>query len=342
MTGDSKTPLIAVAMGDAAGIGPEIVLKALQDEALAARGSFVILGSLPVLEQAAQALGGAGAPWARLRRVETPAEAREAARTAKDGLPVLECEVERNRAFRWGEANAVNGANAVAQIRKAVQLAQAKEVDGVVIAPLNKEAMHRAGFKHPDEIAFLAELAGTPVKTVATWNGIYRSSVTGHVPLRAAPDLITPERILATIHNLWETMERLGVKPRRIGVAGLNPHAGEDGAFGDEEIEVIAPTIEAGRAAGFSLSGPHPADTIFLRALRGEFNGIVFHYHDQGNTPMKTAGFGEGVLLYTGLPFPCAGPTHGSAYEIAGKGQANAGSLLSALKLTLDQCGGRG
>jgi len=334
MSEDKGKPLLAVAMGDAAGIGPEIVLKALQDEALAARGVFVVVGSLSVLEQAAAALGGDVA----LVRVESADEARRVAH----GIPVLECEVERNRDWRWGEANAINGANSLAQIRKAVALAQAGEVDGMAIGPLNKEAMHKAGFRLPDEIAYVGELTHTTVRTVVTWNGIYRSSVTGHVPLRAVPDLITPERIVAVIRNLWETMGRLGVEPRRIGVAGLNPHAGEDGAFGDEEIEVIAPAVEVARAAGVSLSGPHPADTIFVRALRSEFNGIVFMYHDQGNTPMKTAAFGEGVILYSGLTFPCVGPTHGSAYEIAGQGKANPGSLVSGLAMALDLCGSGG
>ncbi len=334
MTGTVNRPLIAVVMGDAAGIGPELVLKTMQNKALTSRGSFLVLGSMHVLKQAAAAMHDDAASFVAVESID---QAREVA----DGIPVLECEIERNADFRWGESNAINGANAIAQIRKAVELAMANEVDGVVIGPLNKEAMHKAGFKLPDEIAFVGELTGTKVRTVVTWHGIYRSSVTGHVPLRAVPDLMTQDRIVPVIRNLWDTMSNLGVESRRIGVAGLNPHAGEDGAFGDEEIEVITPAIEVARAAGISISGPHPADTIFVRAMRGEFNGIVFMYHDQGNTPMKTAGFGEGVILYTGLSFPCAGPAHGSAYEIAGQGKADPSGLLNTLAMTLDLCTSR-
>ena len=205
----------------------------------------------------------------------------------------------------------------------------------MAIAPLNKEAMHKTGFGYADEITFLGALGNTKVRTVVTWNGIYRSSITGHVPLRAVPNMISQELILPVAQNLWKTMGELGVEPRRIGVAGLNPHAGEDGAFGDEEIEVIAPAIEVARASGIDIDGPYPADTIFVRAMRSEFNGIVFMYHDQGNAPMKTAGFGNGVILYTGLPFPCGGPTHGSAYEIAGQGKANPQSFFSMIEMVL-------
>ena len=227
----------------------------------------------------------------------------------------------------------INGANEVAQIERAVELAVAGQVDGVVIAPLNKEAMHQSGFGFPDEITFLGSLADTPVKTVVTWNDICQTSVTGHVPLREVVDLVTGERIIPAIRRLWDTMGDLGVASPRIGVAGLNPHAGEGGAFGDEEIREIAPAIEAAKEMGIAISGPHPADTIHTRARRGEFTGVVFMYHDQGNTALKSAAFGEGVLMYTGLPFPCAGPTHGSAYDIAGQGKADATSLRRAVEL---------
>jgi 4-hydroxythreonine-4-phosphate dehydrogenase len=153
--------------------------------------------------------------------------------------------------------------------------------------------------------------------------------------------MMTLDRIVPVIQNLWQTMGTLGVEPRRIGVAGLNPHAGEDGAFGDEEIELITPAIEVARASGIDISGPHPADTIFVRAMRGEFNGIVFMYHDQGNTPMKTAAFGEAVILYSGLPFPCAGPTHGSAYDIAGQGKSDPGCMLRVVDMVLELCTNR-
>jgi 4-hydroxythreonine-4-phosphate dehydrogenase len=168
MTGNTNRPRIAVVMGDAAGIGPELVLQVLQNETLTSRASLLVLGSTHVLQQAAEAL--------RVEAPLVPVESMEQAGETTDGIPVLECDIKQNSDFRWGESNAANGANAIAQIKKAVKLAEANEVDGVVIGPLNKEAMHKAGFEYPDEIVFLGELAGTTVRTVVTWNNIYRSS----------------------------------------------------------------------------------------------------------------------------------------------------------------------
>ena len=332
MSDDSYTPRIAVLMGDAAGIGPETVVQAMQDHALRERAALVVIGSVTVLERAAGVLGA----HLTFLPVDSPEAAASVAPMDEGGrtvIPVLDCGEAASADFRWGVADAANGANAIAQITQSVELAKSEQIDGMVIGPLNKEAMHMAGSTYPDEIAFVGALAGVKVRTVVTWNGIYRSSVTGHVPLRAVPDMMTLDAIVPVIRNLWDRMGELDVASRRIGVAGLNPHAGEGGAFGDEEIEVIGPAIEVARASGVDASGPYPADTIFVRAMRGEFNGIVFMYHDQGNTPMKTAAFGEATILYSGLPFPCAGVSHGSAYDIAGTGQADAGCLVRAVEM---------
>ena len=340
MSDDLLLPRIAVLMGDAAGIGPETVVQAMQDGALRARAALLVIGSAPALERAADVLGAD----VSFEFVDSPDGADVALAVDKSGrtvIPVLDCGVAERADFRWGVAGAANGANAIAQITQAVELAQTQQIAGMVIGPLNKEAMHLAGSTYPDEIAFVGALAGVKVRTVVTWNGIYRSSVTGHVPLRAVPDMMTLDAIVPVIRNLWDRMGELGVASRRIGVAGLNPHAGEGGAFGDEEIEVITPAIEVARASGVDVSGPYPADTIFVRAMRGEFNGIVFMYHDQGNTPMKTAAFGEATILYSGLPFPCAGVSHGSAYDIAGTGQADAGCLVRAVEMVATIAGRR-
>ena len=325
-------PLIALAMGDVAGIGPELVIRAVHDTDLTSEADLVILGSPAALELAAGAL--------EERAAVTPVDSVDEARGDATDIRVLDCDVQPQPQLRWGVEDSINGANEVAQIERAVELAVASQVDGVVIAPLNKEAMHLSGFEFPDEITFLGSLADMPVKTVVTWNGIYQTSATGHVPLRQVADLVTAERIIPAIKRLWDTMGDLGVASPRIGVAGLNPHAGEGGAFGDEEIRQIAPAIETAREMGIEVSGPHPADTIHTRARRGEFSGVVFMYHDQGNTALKSAAFGEGVLMYTGLPFPCAGPTHGSAYDIAGQGKADATSLTRAIELVCQMARG--
>ncbi len=318
----SSKPLIALVMGDAAGIGPELMIRALQNKDLASWGSYLVIGSLQIMERAADALNEQVA--------FTPVKSVDHTHVATDKIAVLHCEVEKNPHFCWGVPDAINGANAVAQMKKAVGLAVANKVDGVVIAPLNKEAMHMTGFQFLDEMAFLGSLTGTQVRTVVTWNNIFRSSLTGHVPLREVADLVTQERIVPLIKNLSDTMKRQGVASPRIGVAALNPHAGEGGAFGDEEIREIAPAVESAKKMGIGVSGPHPADTIFVRAMKGDFNGIVFLYHDQGNIGMHTAAFGKGVMIYSGLPFPCAGPTHGTAYDIAGQGKADPTSFQQA------------
>jgi 4-hydroxythreonine-4-phosphate dehydrogenase len=323
-------PRIALLMGDAAGIGPELVIRMVTNKQLSESATFLVLGSLDVLNRAAGILDE--------HAVLVHEDSADSDSSEPGCIPVLDCEVERNPSFRWGVSDRINGANAIAQMRKAVELAGEDRIDGVVIAPLNKEAMHSAGFEFPDEITFLGSITGRNVRSVVTWNNIYRTSVTGHVPLRRVPDLVTTDNILPVINHLWQTMGRLGVSSRRIGVAGLNPHAGEGGAFGHEEIEQVSPAVEMAKEAGMAVSGPYPADTIFVRAIRGEFNGIVFLYHDQGNTAMKTAAFGEGVLLYHGLRFPCAGPTHGSAYDIAGKGKADAACLQEAVEMVCRLC----
>jgi 4-hydroxythreonine-4-phosphate dehydrogenase len=325
MARGARKPVIALVMGDAAGIGPELAIRSATNSHLTASATLLVIGSLGVLHRAAETLGE--------RAAFSPVESVDAGRLAAEKIPVLHCEVEPLPDLCWGVSDRINGANAVAQIRKAVELATTQTVDGVVIAPLNKEAMHKAGFEFPDEIAFLGSLANRQVRSVVTWRNIFRLSVTGHVALREVADLVTQARIVPAIKSLWETMGRLGVTPRKIGVAALNPHAGEGGAFGDEEIREIEPAIESAREMGISVNGPYPADTIFVRAMRGEFNGVVFLYHDQGNTAMKSVAFGKGVLLYDGLPFPCAGPTHGSAYEIAGKGKADPSCLEEAIEM---------
>jgi 4-hydroxythreonine-4-phosphate dehydrogenase len=325
MSDDVNTPVVAIVMGDAAGIGPELVIHTLENAEVSSLASFVVLGNLRILQQAADAL------HKNITFQEIDAIDRGNFNTGK--ISVLDCDVEENTNIRWGVSEAINGTNAITQMKKAVELAVANIVDGVVIAPLNKEAMLNAGFQFPDEIAFLGSLTNAHVKTVVTWNNIYRSSVTGHVSLREVADLVTRERIVPVIENLSNAMKDLGVESPQIGVAALNPHAGEGGAFGDEEIREITPAIEIAQKMGIDASGPHPADTIFVRAMKGDFNGVVFQYHDQGNISMHAAAFGEGVMIYSGLPFPCAGPTHGTAYDIAGQGKADPTSFNQATKM---------
>ena len=323
-----RKPVIAMVMGDAAGIGPELIIKTLQVKNAAELANHVVIGSMDVMQRAAEIMD----QQPSFRPIESIADLS----SADDRIAVLNCELQRNPQLKWGVVDGVNGANSAAYMKKAVELAMVDEIDAVVIAPLNKEAMHLGGINCPDEMAYMGELTNTKIRNIISWNNIYRMSVTGHVPLRQVPDLLTKERIIPVIEKLSEAMKAMGMTSPKIGVAGLNPHAGEGGAFGDEEIKEIAPAVQSAQGMGIQVSGPHPADTIFLRAIRGEFQGVVFLYHDQGNIAMKTASLGMSALLYSGLPFPCTGPTHGTAYDIAGKAKADPTSFQLATKLAIE------
>ena len=307
-------PHIGIVMGDAAGIGPEIILKTLTESDAAQACRVTVLGSPKVMEKMACIL-----------RLSMRAH-------------VLDCDVQPQESFQWKQASPINGANTLNALREAARMAGAGEVDGVVIGPLSKEALHLGGMREPDEGSFLRTVTGVPeVRLVVRWNDIFRTSVVGHVPFSQILSLLTTERIVRAVQVLAETMRDSGIPSPRIGVAAINPHAGEGGAFGDEESRVIEPAIAQTQDLDAAVSGPHPADTVFNRALRGLIDGIVFMHHDQGNAPMKTAAFGQGVIVYRGLPFPCTSVAHGPAYGRAGEGRADPGNfeqaLLTAVKL---------
>jgi 4-hydroxythreonine-4-phosphate dehydrogenase len=298
-------------MGDAAGIGPEIVLKTL--------------ASLDGVHCEPVVLGGAAALGAMASRLSV-------------AMPrnIVECNVRSDEPLEWKKATAENGANTLNAIRTAVDHALEGQLDGVVIGPLSKESLHLGGMEEPDEGNLLRRLAGVPwVRLVVHWKNLFRASVVGHVPFRSILDEMTTEKIAHVIGVLGDTMSAFNVERPRIGVAGINPHAGDGGAFGDEETRVIGPAIAQAARDGWEISGPHPADTVFSKALRGDFEGVVFMHHDQGNAPMKAIAFGEGVVLYRGLPFPCATVGHGPAYGRAGEGRADPANLMATLRTTV-------
>ncbi|MDD5698532.1 MAG: 4-hydroxythreonine-4-phosphate dehydrogenase PdxA [Victivallaceae bacterium] len=323
---DKTRPKIGLVMGDAAGIGPEIIIKALGKKEITAQCYPFVIGSLEIMKATSGSLN---------RKVTfTSLNSFEELNSVSEAIPVFDCEISKNPQFRYGVVDPVNGQNAIAYIEKGVELALSEKIDGITIAPLCKEAMHKGGLQFPDETSFLADLAGIKVKTLSKWGEVFVSTVVGHVPFRQISGLVTKERIIPVIKNLSDFVSRFKDSPR-IGVAALNPHGGEDGYFGDEEIMEIKPAVEAAKKLGIRVAGPFPADTIFMRARKGEFDGVVFLYHDQGNISVKASSFGQGVLIYSGLPFPCTGPTHGIAYDIAGKDMADPGSFEEALKVNI-------
>lgn len=232
-----------------------------------------------------------------------------------------------------GRAAADSGRESLSDLDAAVGCVSAGHADGVCFAPLNKEAMIAGGMRADDELTHLAEKLGCK-DAVSEINilrdAVWTSRVTSHVPLRRVPDLIDGGKIVRAARLIHSALREAGKDSPRLAVAALNPHAGDGGNFGREEIEIIAPAVRAARAEGMDAAGPFPADTVFVRAFAGEFDGVITMYHDQGQIAVKLMGFERGVSLLGGLPVPVATPAHGTAFDIAGRGRANVGATRSA------------
>ncbi len=308
-------PRVAVTVGDPAGIGPEIVLRAVADSNVAARCRPLVIGSRAVL----------------------------AAVAAKLDLP-LPPEIEDQpldpATFVPGQISPLAGRAAVLAVRRAAELALRGDVGAIATAPLNKAAMAAAGFSYPGHTELLAELAGVNDYAMLLAAGALRViHVSTHVSLAEAIRRVQRPRIETVIRIAHETLGRMGMPRPRIAAAGLNPHAGEGGLFGHEERDVIAPAVAAARAAGFDASGPWPGDTVFFRCARGEFDVVVAQYHDQGHIAVKQAGFETGVNITAGLPFFRVSVDHGTAFDLAWQGRASAQSMIEAVLLAAKLAG---
>jgi 4-phospho-D-threonate 3-dehydrogenase / 4-phospho-D-erythronate 3-dehydrogenase len=315
------TPLLGLTVGDPAGIGPEITLKAAVDPRLEV-ARVLAIGSLTALRSAAEFVPDAPA----LREVSSPAEARFEPGT----LDVLT--VPSDVAVPLGRLSAEAGKIAFDGVERAVALAVAGEIDGIVTAPLNKEAIALAGHPYPGHTEILAELTGTTdFAMMLTALKLRVVHVTTHVGIRQMLDKVTTERVLTTIRLADRALRDMGIEAPSVGVAGLNPHAGEGGLFGDEEARVITPAIERARAAGIDATGPWPADTLFGRAVAGDFDVAIAMFHDQGHIAVKVLGFETGVNATIGLPIVRTSVDHGTAFDIAGTGKAGSDSLVEAI-----------
>lgn len=333
---------LALTMGDALGIGPEILVRAFRDHAV--RDAFVI-GEPAVLRRAARVLRRRDdVPELPIAVIESVADLAE---VPPGALPVL-LPSRREPALAeapWGTVDARCGRLAAACIRDAVALAMRGEIAGLVTAPIHKEALAAAGEPFPGHTELLAAESarhGQPadVRMMLANEELRTVLVTIHCALREAIERVTLEAVLSTLRISHAAAARWGQPAPRIAVAGLNPHAGEGGLFGREEIEVIAPAIAAARAEGIDARGPFPPDTVFMRARRGEFDLVLAMYHDQGLIPVKYLGVEQGVNVTLGLPFVRTSPDHGTAFDIAGRGVAEADSLLAALVMARRLAGG--
>jgi len=310
---------LAITMGDASGIGPEIVAKALAGGGEAA----VVFGSHLVMADIVSRLGLDVA----VRFIQDPEEARP-----RPG--VIEV-VETTRITELpplGQVSAISGQASFDAIVAAITAARSGKVGGIVTAPINKEAMASAGIRYPGHTEILADYGGAKRVAMMLANDDIRTVlVTIHTSLRKAIEQADFEAQMSAIRLAHLGGKALGIAAPRIAVAGLNPHAGEGGLFGDEEIRIIAPAIEAARAEGITVSGPYPGDTVFMLARKGRFDVVVAQYHDQGLIPVKYLGLEKGVNITLGLPFVRTSPDHGTAFDIAGKGIADHASLETAL-----------
>jgi 4-hydroxythreonine-4-phosphate dehydrogenase len=309
----SHLPTIALTMGDPAGIGPEIVLKALADPAVAPLARWIVVGDARVLQMAEQFTGLKRA-ISELQDIDTLGDL---------------------SGFAFGRMDARCGAAAVEYVRVATELCMSGAADAMVTAPLNKEAVTMSGQPFSGHTEYIAALCGaTESRMLLASERLCTVHVSTHVALRAACDLNTG-RIVHTIELGYEAMRLLGFEKPRIAVCGLNPHAGEHGLFGPEDESLIAPAVEAALAKGIACSGPHAGDTIFLQASRGAYDLVVAMYHDQGHIPMKLIDFEGTVNVSLGIPIIRTSVDHGTAFDIAGKNQGDARSMKQAMRMAV-------
>lgn len=322
-------PVIAITMGDPAGIGPEIIMRSLAHAQVYERCRPLVVGDAARLRLAGQAVGST----LKVHAVSGPGEALFKPGTVDcvdlavvpEGLP-------------FGLISPAAGEAAFRFIERACRLAQAGEVAAICTAPINKEALHAAGHPYPGHTELLAHLTGTPeVSMLLTAPGLRVIHVTTHVGLLDAIERINAGLVERTIARGHDILVKAGIADPRIGVCAINPHAGEGGLFGrGEEAEKITPAVAACRAKGWRVEGPLPADTLFFRAKRGDFDLVVAMYHDQGHGPIKAMGIEAGVNITVGLPVVRTSVDHGTAFDIAGTGKADERSLLEALRQAVE------
>jgi 4-hydroxythreonine-4-phosphate dehydrogenase len=317
---------IGISLGDATGVGPEVALKAVAAEAAADETKHLLIGDEKLLRHLNQKLA-LNLPLKKFSDYADTGKfsiANPLATPLPENLPA-------------GAPPAAHAA--IAALHDGGQRCLRGELDALVTAPVNKEAIIRAGHKFVGQTEFLSELAGTKRTAMmllgtderGRWLRVALATV--HISIKSVPEKLTAEKITLAIELAAQSCRDLGLPRAKIAVAGLNPHAGEGGEFGDEEITTIAPVVQAMQQRGFDVTGPLSGDTVFHHALKGEFDAVVAMYHDQGLAPLKAVAFDSGINWTLGLPFIRTSPDHGTAYDIAGKGIANPGSMIAAIRL---------
>jgi 4-hydroxythreonine-4-phosphate dehydrogenase len=324
---DTTRPRVAALLGDPSGIGPEVMVKLLAREANRGIADILLIADAAALESGQQIAG--------VRLDQLRAARLSEVRFEPGRITVLAQDALRGDPPVLGECRAASGRAALEALETATHAVQQGFADAIVFAPLNKHSLRLAGMTQEDELRYLQErfaVRGFVCEFNIT-KGLWTSRVSSHVPLRDVARLVTRESVANAVDIIDAALRQSGVATPRIAVAGLNPHAGDGGSIGSEEIEVIAPAVAAMRERGVDARGPFSPDTIFLAALRGDFDAVVSMYHDQGQIAMKLMGFEEGVTLHGGLPVPVATCASGSAFDIAGRGVAKVEGLQAAFDL---------
>lgn len=316
-------------MGDPAGISPELAAKLIASEEFREGAALVVFGDRRILEQGAKVAGVA---------VDVDVVDSEEGLPEQVSRPVfIDLKNLSPDQVKLATATLEGGLFATENFRRALLLAQSGRADAVFFTPFNKKAMRLAYEGYDDEIRFVRDVLKTSA-AASEFNvlgKLWNARVTSHIPLSKVASAISEQAILRSLTLADQCMREAGFNPPRIAVAGLNPHAGDGGNFGSEEIEVIEPAVREAVAKGFSVEGPFPSDTVFLRAKNGDFDAVLTMYHDQGQIAMKLMGFDRGITLIGGFEFPICTPAHGTAYEIAGRGIANLGASREALSLAI-------
>lgn len=321
-----EKPIIAVTMGDPAGIGPEIVAKSIADKATYDVARCIVIGDKKVMEKAIEIVGAD----LKVNVVESPADGDY----SYGVLNMIDLDNIDMSRFEYGKINAMCGQAAFDYIKKSIEITMDKQADAVATTPINKESLHAAEVDFIGHTEIFGALTGTadPLTMFET-NGLRVFFLTRHKSLRDMLDDIKKDRIIDYVERCTDALIRLGVKEGTMAVAGLNPHSGEHGLFGWEEVKEIAPAVEELKERGFNVAGPVPADSVFHQAAQGRFNSVLSLYHDQGHIATKTLDFDRTISITNGMPILRTSVDHGTAFDIAGKGIAGAVSMEEAIRL---------
>ena len=321
-----EKPIIAVTMGDPAGIGPEIVAKSIADKATFDVARCIVIGDKKVMEKAIRIVGAD----LKVNVVDSPADGDY----SYGVLNMIDLDNIDMSRFEYGKINAMCGQAAFDYIKKSIEITMDKQADAVATTPINKESLHAAEVDFIGHTEIFGALTGTadPLTMFET-NGLRVFFLTRHKSLRDMLDDIKKDRIIDYVERCTDALRRLGVKEGTMAVAGLNPHSGEHGLFGWEEVKEIAPAVEELKESGFNVAGPVPADSVFHQAAQGRFNSVLSLYHDQGHIATKTLDFDRTISITNGMPILRTSVDHGTAFDIAGKGIAGAVSMEEAIRL---------